>query len=267
MCPGTDDTAKIAVEYPLGDPRDDNAMAPSHAYRGTIILLHGYDLFDNQPGTDPWAALHSFVRMMREHFEPMGYLVINPAYRTDQPFPFGAQQVMNGLRYHQIPLQHVHVFGYSMGGLVARQMIANGDLSPVSLTTYCSPHMGTGWWIPSLPFKNGGARSLEPASPEIMALYNNARDQEMRQRYHCLGVGYYELGNSKWHDNDQLIECKSQLMWSFDPPPGAQHKWAFHRQVPVSPQGGVHSNCQQEPMVRAAFAHMTHLINQLDGPF
>lgn len=265
---------EIAFPEPVTGAEDwyesrESDLSAQHGEKGTIIVLHGYDPSDNHPSTDPWAMLHGLVARFQNHFGPRGYGVLRPHYDTTQKFPYGAQQTADFLHGSGANLSNnVHIFGYSMGGIVARQLVANGVISPKSLVTYCSPHQGTGWWIPTpgWPIKNGGAISLEPQSWELNDLRNNARDQQFRDRYHFIGVGYYELGKTdKWHDNDQLIECASHLATGAGPMPASQVKWAFHRHVPVSPFGKVHSNCQLDPMASHAFEFHRGVIENLDG--
>ncbi|MDP5347091.1 MAG: putative lipase, partial [Paracoccaceae bacterium] len=135
-------------------------MGAMSAPKGVALVLHGFDLMKNhQPGQ----ALLVAVDWLRFKLEKQGYQVIFGRYNTHQSFVFGAQEIAAYLRNNNVPTNNLSIFAYSMGGLVARQMIANG-LTPRRLFTYCTPHLGT--MLHVLPI-NYGAMSMMPVSQEL----------------------------------------------------------------------------------------------------
>lgn len=95
---------------------------------------------------------------------------------------------------------------YSMGGLVARQMVAQGF--PVTrLATVCSPHGGMmyGW---AFPAPDAGANSLKQGSPELSWLNNHPREGALRGRYMFTSVVYnFRNGLGSWdHDDDTAVD-------------------------------------------------------------
>lgn len=91
--------------------------------------------------------------------------------------------------------------GYSMGGVLARQIVAY-DFPCRALISLCSPHEGAFGPLDRMASLFGWQR-------EIHVLNANRRDQSMRSRYHCFAVEYDdERGH---HTHDGLVTRTSAL--------------------------------------------------------
>lgn len=104
--------------------------------------------------------------------------------------------------------EDVYFIGYSMGGIIARQMIADG-FSVTKLVSICSPHLGLHWFIPGII--NAGVSSLKQTSKELESLNSNAIEQKMRNRYMFCSIGYSiknRFGTIK-QDGDTIVAGKS----------------------------------------------------------
>ena len=98
--------------------------------------------------------------------------------------------------------------GYSLGGLVARQLVANG-MACRALITICTPHDGILPSVPLLP-ADKGEHSMLQGSDQLNALNANARDVQHRERYHCYGFGFCdENGRCEYHD--RVVSLRSAL--------------------------------------------------------
>ena len=97
------------------------------------------------------------------------------------------------------------LIGYSMGGLVARQLVVEG-LPSSNLITLCTPHHGPVNWMP-IPTR--GPRSLGNWSRYIKALDRNPRDIEHRKRYHFFGITYTDTFG--FHNHDGMVSSSSAL--------------------------------------------------------
>ena len=125
-------------------------------------------------------------------------------------FPDSAQRIAQSLRKTGADFSETILLGYSMGGLVARQMVADGWPCR-ALVTLCSPHHGPRAFMPPV---GRGPRSLMSRSPFLRALNSNPRDIAMRSRYHFFAVTYDDrLGH---HDHDGIVPHRSALGMNLD---------------------------------------------------
>src|SRR5579863_820080 len=167
----------------------------SKAIKGNVVLLHGWDEDGTtmQPLSDALAALASAADW--EFHPPI-------TYETHLiSFPTAAAQIQPMVT----DLSNLVLIGYSEGGLVARQLVANG-VQVTAIVTTCSPHNGLGWWI--LPV-DAGVRSLEYNSPELNALNSNPTDINARGTYHLFGNYFDDLLGG--HPDDGVVPLPSAL--------------------------------------------------------
>ncbi len=139
--------------------------------------------------------------------------VWNVDYPTDVSFVAAAGALVDGfytMRQYGYRFEDVYFIGYSMGGLVARQMVAMG-FPVTSLITVCSPHHGVNRYI--FTRGNEGVRSLQKNSPEILSLNNSDRDMQMRSRYLFCSVAHTFklplLPRSQPEDTDTVVSGNS----------------------------------------------------------
>lgn len=137
----------------------------------------------------------------------------NIQYDYRKRFPVCATNILQSL---QEPIQAGHEFkdviliGYSMGGLVVRQMAALGF--PVTrLLSICSPHQGLryGQFFPPI---DPGVASLKQGSHQLRALNNDPKEAALRDRYMFVAVQYQHkdvLGQWVHHDDDTIVDGDS----------------------------------------------------------
>lgn len=231
-------------------------FSAAQAPRGVIIVLHGWDLGRN---FDPGQAFQPVVDTLRQRYEPSGYIVFAPKYNTHESFVYAAQSIYDLLTHSGWPLDNVHLFGYSMGGLVARQLVVNG-ITPRSLVTYCTPNMGTAAWISNTALFNNGAMSMATWSKDLAALNSHPRDQQFRGIYQMIGLSYVkDAAGSDRQYNDGIVEVTSAIMWEQSPKPGMQHHWTSLHVGGQSP-GEPHAGAQTFPEIQPAINQFCGLV-------
>jgi len=112
---------------------------------------------------------------------------------------------------------HTLILGYSMGGLVAREM-AHAGFPFRHLATLCSPHHGAAPWIPLMWRRT---RTLRGDSALLRHLNSDAGDLPLRSRYHFWGMTYNDPGGP--HQHDGIVELPSAM--------GEQVRGAIRREV------------------------------------
>jgi pimeloyl-ACP methyl ester carboxylesterase len=195
------------------------------------ILLHGFAPIGRQPFTPEQSARGEFADYqlffdrIRERLP--GYSFVVPTYNTHASF-VSAAAILGPIFKSwadRFDLSRTIIVGYSMGGLVARQLVADG-LPFARLYTTCTPHHGI---LPYLfagpPFSyfvaaNAGASSMAPYSVDLARL--NATDVALRPRYHVHGVNYTDL--RLFHNDDTITDCNGATM--VGSPVAA--RWATH---------------------------------------
>jgi pimeloyl-ACP methyl ester carboxylesterase len=153
------------------------------------ILLHGW----NSPSTyldELQNALHDLPNAEKWHFWQVEY----PTHRWT--FERGAQEIKRVLNETGHDFSQSIFIGYSMGGIVARRMVAHG-FPCHALLSICSPHQGLARWIvPHSP----GTWSLSRWSQSLRKLNNDERDKAMRSRYHFYAITYRDRFGHHPHD-------------------------------------------------------------------
>lgn len=141
-------------------------------------------------------------------------------------FSRSARQVMHALKRQQVDWDDVVLVGYSMGGIVARQMVAYG-FPARALVTLCSPHHGALAWSPlRFPIlSDPGAATLTQWSSSLRHLNAHPRDRAARKNYHLLSITYRDKRGDHEHDGiiggpsadgAQLGEVASRTRVRFD---------------------------------------------------
>lgn len=162
------------------------------------ILIHGW-------ASDARAMRH--VRdELRELPEAAGWRFWDISYDTTwTPFPSNARSIIKELKKREHDFSNTILIGYSMGGLVARQMVAEG-FPCEALVTLCTPHHGPVRWVP-VPTR--GPRSLAKWNHCTRALNRHPGDIEARKKYHFFAVTFRDKFG--FHRNDGMVSQKSAL--------------------------------------------------------
>lgn len=183
------------------------------------ILLHGFRPDGPNPfsqvdaNNGRYADYQNFFGAIVDRLP--GYQFSVAAYNTHQSFAKSAEALLQHYMTlgSQFDLSKTVLVGYSMGGLVARRMVASG-LPFARLYTTCSPHMGVMPYLFSIPGNqyffpgNEGATSMAPYSRDLWAL--NAADAHLHQRYHCHGIVYTDVRG--FHADDSITEVGGATM-------------------------------------------------------
>jgi pimeloyl-ACP methyl ester carboxylesterase len=166
-----------------------------------VILLHGW---------------HSTERQMRAWHQVLAEAdgersVWRVTYDTHwKSFQRSARLIMAELKKQKVDWDDVVLVGYSMGGIVARQMVAYG-FPARCVICLCSPHHGAlGWSRLRFPIlSDPGAATLTQWSRSLRALNSHPRDRAARQKYHLMAVTYHDRRGD--HDNDGIVGQDSAL--------------------------------------------------------
>ena len=183
------------------------------------ILLHGFNPSGSFPYTQEQAN-QGHYNDYQEYFDALcqrlpGYAISVPVYDTHQSFAAG------GDKLHQFymtladrfDLSQTVIVAYSMGGLVARKMVANG-LPFAKLYTNCTPHLGVMPYLFTIPGNqfffpgNRGATSMVGTSQDLWRL--NDADRHLHGRYHCHGICYTDVRG--YHGDDCITELLGSTM-------------------------------------------------------
>jgi triacylglycerol lipase len=107
-----------------------------------VVLAHGLFGFE-RIGVGPW-TLATYFRGIPEFLRAMGLRVIVTRVHPTAGIAFRSRKL--GERINEVyPRGPLHIIGHSMGGLDARQLIADEEWASrvLSLTTIATPHLGT----------------------------------------------------------------------------------------------------------------------------
>ena len=163
----------------------------SSGKRGSCVLVHG------------WDADGSSMKPLCTALQTPGWNFHVVTYETHtETFVDAARDLLPLLRPLLTPLILVC---YSEGGVVARQMIADG-LPVESLVTICTPHLGIGTWLPTPDL---GSASVSPFSPELKALNDSAGEGAHRNVYHCFAITCTDWSGT--HPDDGVVPINSAL--------------------------------------------------------
>lgn len=163
--------------------------------RGSCVLLHGWDA--------DGSSMNALCAALKALPHAAGWNFYTPTYETHlKSFVSAANDLLPQIRSLLTPLILV---GYSEGGVVARQMIADG-LSVKALATICCPHLGVGGWVPT---PDVGSASVAPGSAELKALNASHKEGAQRHLYHCFAITCTDYWGD--HPDDGVVPEKSAL--------------------------------------------------------
>jgi len=162
------------------------------------IILHGW----GATGRDMrhWAeALAATEAGKSAHFWIPTY---DTSWRT---FPQSARAIKVLLERQQFDFNHTLILGYSMGGLVAREL-ARAGFSFEQLVTLCTPNQGAAPWVPILWRRT---TTLKANSDLLKNLNSSNGDAILRSKYHFCGLTYSDPSGE--HQHDGIVEISSAL--------------------------------------------------------
>jgi pimeloyl-ACP methyl ester carboxylesterase len=182
---------RVPLHLGTQPPRNGDESTTKH-----IILLHGWGL-DASGLQDMSKALQALPQCADRRFWNLTY----DTHWTG--FEQNAKTIRAALEAQPYAFEDVIFVGYSMGGIVAREMVALGF--PCSaLLTICSPHSGP---MPYLLFP--GPRSMAKGSPALKSLNSNPRDIAHRNHYYLFAITFTDsLG---FHHTDGIVPHVSAL--------------------------------------------------------
>jgi pimeloyl-ACP methyl ester carboxylesterase len=175
------------------------------------VILHGW----NSKASDMFP-----VRDALRKLAPPGWMLHTLSYDShDHSFRESANDIAAFLERQGLARSSMLLIGYSMGGVVARQMAADG-FPCAALVTVCAPHRGTAAWVPT---PNKGSLSIAPHSEDIRNLNAMYSDRKLRGRYYFHAVTYTDIRG--YQDNDTVVEKTSALGLELGP---EIHRHAIH---------------------------------------
>lgn len=159
-----------------------------------IALLHG------------WHSLYSpmmkLENALRERIA--GARLWRVSYDSHwKPFPRSAREVSARLKAAGANPQRTLLVGYSMGGVVARSMVAQG-FDARAVVCLCSPHLGPALHI---PFGDVGSLSLAYSAPYLKQLNRNPRDIARRGDYFLQSITFRDASGE--HREDRIVSQRS----------------------------------------------------------
>jgi pimeloyl-ACP methyl ester carboxylesterase len=184
-------TYPIKPKKPVVEPYGETIRNP----RGSFVLMHGW----NSVGSD-MAPLSDALKLLPT---AVGWNFYTPTYEThSETFVEAARDLYQQIQALTHPLI---LLGYSEGGIVARQLIADG-VQIKALVTICAPHLGLGAWIPT---PDPGSASISPFSSDLQNLNNSPVDQTNRKFYHLFAISCTDFWG--YHDDDGVVRVASAL--------------------------------------------------------
>jgi pimeloyl-ACP methyl ester carboxylesterase len=167
-----------------------------------VIFLHGWNA-----GGGSLLAWHHALRLLADESWTF-WRVDYPTHRWS--FRRGAEEIARSLRATGREFDEVILFGYSMGGVTARQLVAD-DFPCRSLVALGTPHTGVARWVPA---HSPGTLSIHRRSHALRELNENPRDIAARANYHFYSLTYRDRFGA--HPHDGLIPRRSALGLSLD---------------------------------------------------
>ncbi len=120
-------------------------------------------------------------------------------------FGQSAREIAVSLRKQGVEPKNTLLVGYSMGGVVARAMIAQG-FDAAGALCLCSPHFGPAPWMPSGDL---GSLSIAPWGDKLARLNRHPRDIARRGDYFFQAFTFRD--RSGWQHHDRIVTERSAL--------------------------------------------------------
>ena len=163
-----------------------------------LILLHGWNA-----GSASLDSLKLALRALPPSQEWNLWSVDYPTHRWN--FRRGAREIAQSLRATNHDFSDTIFLGYSMGGVVARQIVADG-FPFRALVSVAAPHQGLARWVPT---HSPGTASIHRRSRLLKELNQSAADKAARFRYHFFSITYSDMVG--FHAHDGLVTRSSAL--------------------------------------------------------
>ncbi|BCM89476.1 hypothetical protein IAD21_01322 [Abditibacteriota bacterium] len=152
-----------------------------------IALLHGWHSL--------YAPMMRLEENLRERF-PNARLWRVSYDSHWKVFPRSAREASARLRAAGAKPQRTILVGYSMGGVVARSMVAQG-FDAHAVVCLCSPHLGPALHI---PFGDVGSLSLAYSAPYLRRLNSDPHDIARREDYFFQSITFRDSTGESRHD-------------------------------------------------------------------
>jgi pimeloyl-ACP methyl ester carboxylesterase len=111
-------------------------------------------------------------------------------------FGQSAREISSALRRQGVVPENTLLVGYSMGGVVARAMVADG-FNAAGVLCNCSPHFGPAPWMPSGDI---GSLSIAPWSAKLARLNRHPTDIRRRGDYFFQAFTFTDRSGYQRHD-------------------------------------------------------------------
>lgn len=152
-----------------------------------IALLHGWHSL--------YAPMARIEGELRERFP--NARIWRVSYDSHwKVFPRSAREISARLRAAGVKPKRTILVGYSMGGVVARSMVAQG-FDAHAVVCLCSPHLGPALHI---PFGDVGSLSLAYSAPYLKELNRAPRDIARRGDYFFQSITFRDATGECRHD-------------------------------------------------------------------
>lgn len=163
-----------------------------------FVLIHG------------WHSLYGPLLPLENRLRQLpgadGVRFFRVTYDTHwKPFTQSARDIIAQLRGQGARPENTILFGYSMGGLVCRALVADGFTARYVFCS-ASPHLGPAPWMPSGDI---GSLSIAPWSARLTRLNANARDRAHRGNYMFVGFDFRDRTGYQGHD--RIVTLRSAL--------------------------------------------------------
>lgn len=163
-----------------------------------LVLLHGWNAHSSSLN-----SLRFALRALPQSRQWNLWSIDYPTHRWN--FARGAQEIAAALHTTGGDFSETILLGYSMGGVVARQM--NASAFPCrALVCLAAPHEGLARWVPT---HSPGTASLHRRSKLLAKLNANADDAAARSRSYFFSITYSDVLG--FHAHDGLVMRSSAL--------------------------------------------------------
>lgn len=162
------------------------------------VLLHGWHSL--------YYPLHNLEKALRQ--VPGGEEVRFWQCTYDshwKTFSRSGRDCMAALKSTGVAPENTILIGYSMGGLVARSMVAQGFMAK-HVFCVATPHLGAAPWM---PVGDIGSLSIAPWSPRLAKLNAAPRDIAHREHYSFFGLDFRDA--TGYQNHDRIVKLRSAL--------------------------------------------------------